>query len=123
MTIKEFFDSKDNRAIHCNTEKKAKKLLKAFDKVGYQWTSGYTYTEYTNWNICKKETCYTNDGYFTSIKYLRERNYTILEFDEIKFEGVSLKSCEEKIQSVTDKEEKEPQNMKGIMTGSIKIGE
>ena len=112
MTIKEFFESKDTLAIHCDTEEKAKKLLKVFDNLGHRWTTGVRYTMFTSWEIYKEETCYTNDGCYGRIEYYRENNTTILEFDEIEFEDASFKSCVEKIQSVTDKEEKGPQSMK-----------
>ena len=115
MTIKEFFKSKDKLAIHCDTEAKAMKLLKAFDKAGYRWAAGDSYIEGTNWDVYRKKTCYSNDGYFGNagyfIKYSKD-HYTIIEFDEIELEDSSLKSCVEKIQSIIDKEEKGPQSMK-----------
>lgn len=113
MTIKEFFESKSALAIHCNTEEKAKKLVKAFNKAGRRWASGEPYIN-TAWEIYKDETCYTNDGCYGDAEYFREDepSRTILEFDEIEFEDASLKSCVEKIQSITDKEEKGPQSMK-----------
>lgn len=115
MTIKEFFKSKDKLAIHCDTEEKAKKLLKAFDKAGHRWTSGDSYIKGTNWEVYRKKTCYSNDGCFGNIEYFikySKDHYTIIEFDEIEFEDSSFKFCIEKIQSITDKEEKGPQSMK-----------
>lgn len=112
MTIKEFFESKAILAIHCDTEEKAKKLLKVFDKLGHCWASGDSYIKYTDWKIYKDETCYTNDGCYGDVECFRKENNTILEFDEIEFEDASLKSCIEKIQSITDKEEKRPQSTK-----------
>ena len=106
MTIKEFFESKNKLAIHCDTEEKAKKLLKAFNKAGYRWS------EYTDWEFDREETCYSNGGCYGSVDYFKQCGYIIIEFDEIEFEDSSLKSCVEKIQSITDKEEKGPQSMK-----------
>ena len=111
MTIKEFFSNR-NFAVHCDSEEKAKKLLKAFDEAGYRWASGYSYTEYTCWTTYKEETCYIADRCFGSVEYCKEYDYTVLEFDEIEFEDASFKTCMEKIQSITDKEEKGPQSMK-----------
>lgn len=113
MTIKEFFESKDKLAIHCATKEKATKLLKVFLKAGRRWASGEPYID-TAWEIYKDATCYTNDGCYGDIEYFREDepSRTIIEFDEIEFEDSSLKSCIEKIQSITDKEEKGPQSMK-----------
>lgn len=105
MTIKEFFESKDTLAIHCDTEEKAKKLLKAFDKLGHRWSTGVRYTTFTSWEIYKEETCYTNDGCYGRVGYYKENYTTILEFDEIELENSSPKS-------VTDKEEKGPQSMR-----------
>lgn len=114
MTIKEFFKIKSTLAIHCDTEEKAMKLLKVFDKLGYRWASGESYIEDTNWEIYEDKTCYTNDGCYGDIEFFREEynTNTILEFDEIEFEDASFKSCVEKIQSVVDKEDKGPQSMK-----------
>ena len=51
ITLEEFFDSKEKLAIHCDTDEKAKKLCKAFAKMGkHQRDSGDSY--YTNDNGC-----------------------------------------------------------------------
>lgn len=105
MTIKEFFKSKATLAIHCDTKEKAIKLLKVFDKLGHRWAAGDSYIEYTSWENYKADTCYTNDGCYGNVGYFREEGNTILEFDEIEFDGELLKS-------VTDKEDKGPQSMK-----------
>lgn len=113
MTIKEFFESKDNLVIHCDTEAKAMKLLKVFDMTGHRWAAGNSYIEDTCWEPYEEETCYSNDGGFGSIVAFREYGYTVLEFEEIEFENdAPLKDCAEKTQSITDKEEKGPQSMK-----------
>ena len=113
MTIKEFFENKNKLAIHCDTEEKATKLLKVFDKMGHRWAAGNSYIEDTCWEPYEEETCYSNDGSFGSIVAFREYGYTVLEFEEIEFENdAPLKDCAEKTQSITDKEEKGPQSMK-----------
>ena len=43
ITLKEFWESKEELAIHCNVEEKAKALLCAFDKMGKEWCSGDLY--------------------------------------------------------------------------------
>ena len=106
MTIEEFLESKDKLAIHCDTEEKAKKLLKAFNKLDYRWVDD------TSWEFEEDETCYSNGGCDGSVEYFKQCDYTIIEFDEIEFEDSSFKACAEEIQFVPDKEEKGPQSMK-----------
>ncbi len=84
MTIKDFFEGKGNFAIHCDTEEKAKKLLKEFDKAGYHWRTGERYIAYTNWGRHKEKTCYSDDGCFGRVGYFKICGYTIIEFDEIE---------------------------------------
>lgn len=84
MTIKDFFEGKGNFAIHCDTEEKAKKLLKEFDKAGYHWRTGERYIAYTNWERHKEKTCYSDDGCFGRVGYFKICGYTIIEFDEIE---------------------------------------
>ena len=45
ITLKEFWESDRDLAIHCNTEEEAKKLLKAFDKLGKKWCEGDSYLD------------------------------------------------------------------------------
>ncbi len=40
ITIKEFFESSEKLAIHCDTEDKAIALCNAFHKQGYECKSG-----------------------------------------------------------------------------------
>ena len=83
ITLKEFFESKQELAIHCDTEKKAKKLLSAFDKMGKRWNLGELYTELTKWEDYKKETIYYNDGCFADLDWGTEHNHIIYEFEDI----------------------------------------
>lgn len=90
MTIKEFFESGKNLAIHCDTEEKAGKLLEAFDKVGYKWRTGYSYyADLTCWDMYKKDTCYSNGGGYGEIDWYKSKKYQILEFEEVEFEDAS----------------------------------
>jgi len=86
MTIREFFESKDKLAIHCDTAGKAKRLLEAFDKAGYRWRSGLGYKEFTTWRVYKKDTCYTNKKGYGDINYCKDKGWQILEFEEIELE-------------------------------------
>ena len=114
MTIKEFFESKDNLAIHCNTKGKANKLLKAFDKAGYRWITGIEYGKgVTFWYVYGENTCYSNRRDYCDISSLKEEGYRILEFEKIEFEDdASFTACAEKVMFVPDKEEKVLQSMK-----------
>lgn len=49
MTVKEFFESEEYLAIHCDTKEKAEALLKAFDKAGYTWLAGIKYIDMICW--------------------------------------------------------------------------
>ena len=64
ITLKEFWESKQQLAIHCDTEEKAKTLLSAFDKMGKKWSTGNRYTEFNNWDNYGQKTIYYNDGTF-----------------------------------------------------------
>lgn len=43
MTLKDFFDSKENLGIHCDNFEKAKTLLEAFDELGKKWCRSENY--------------------------------------------------------------------------------
>ena len=86
ITLEEFFSSKEELAIYCDTEEKANKLLKEFDKLGKAWSSGDSYLEDTYFFMCEDNTCYTNDGEFCEIKYFKDNDYKIYSFEDIIFE-------------------------------------
>ena len=113
MTIKEFFERKDNLAIHCNTKEKADKLLEAFDKAGYCWISGNKYGRYgdTFWYVCGENTCYSNRRDYCDISYFKDHGYRILEFEKIEFEDASFTACAEEVLFIPDKE-KGPHSLK-----------
>lgn len=84
ITLKEFWESDIDLAIHCNTEEEAKKLLKAFDKLGKKWQDGDSYLDDNHY---KQDVCYDNIcdyGYYDSYK---KCNYTIYEFDEVDLDN------------------------------------
>ena len=87
ITLKEFWESDRDLAIHCNTEEEAKKLLKAFDKLGKKWSVGKSYLEQNLWSIYNRKTCYNNENKFCHYDFYKGHNYTIYEFDEVDLEN------------------------------------
>lgn len=84
MTLKEFWNSDEELAIHCDTEEKSNKLRKEFDKMGKRWSDGHTYLEMDYYLIYGGRTCYSNRGrYGTSTSYI-ENKIKIIEFDDIE---------------------------------------
>lgn len=83
ITLKDFWESEERLAIHCDTEAKAKKLLCAFHRMGKKWKSGKSYIERNNWIRYEKETCYSNDNMYGSFDCYVKHNCKIYEFEEI----------------------------------------
>ena len=83
MTIDEFFNSKDNLAIHCNTEEKANKLCEAFSGKKYRWFDGKKYNEENRYEWYGKKTCYINDNCLSAFDRVKKVGWTILEFEDI----------------------------------------
>ena len=69
MNLKEFFNIKQIYAIHCDTEEKAIKLLKAFDGMGKTWRTGDKYVTETYWDFYRENTAYSNNGAFEPVQY------------------------------------------------------
>lgn len=87
ITLTEFWKSKKPLAIHCDTEEKAKDLLKAFDKLGKKWFSKTSYLEDTNWDFYECYTCYMNNGTYTCTGWIKHQNYTMYEFEDIDLDN------------------------------------
>lgn len=84
MTVKEFFETNGgNLCIHCDTERKANKLLKKFHELGKCWCSGRSYLEYNLYDRYGKDTVYCNDNSYCSLNYARSNAKVIIEFDEL----------------------------------------
>lgn len=86
ITLEEFWNSKKNLAIHCDTEEKANKLLKAFDEYGKRWCSGERYIDDNCWSEYKEKTCYDNehdDSGYCNVNFYKENDYKIYEFEDI----------------------------------------
>ena len=86
ITLKDFWKSKEKLAIHCDTEEKANKLLKAFDKMGKKWRSGNSYIEMVCWGPYKQNICYDNDNGYSSSDYYKANDYRIYEFEDVMIE-------------------------------------
>lgn len=83
ITLEEFFASDKDLAIHCDTEEKANKLLCAFDRMGRTWCSGESYLIQNNFNEYGKDICYTNSGNYGYVKFYKDCDYKIYEFEDI----------------------------------------
>ena len=87
ITLKEFFESKDDLAIHCDTFEKAIKLCKKFRKISKIWKRERHYLKGTDWVSFEEDTCYLNDGTVLDILYCRLNDCKIYEFEDVIFEG------------------------------------
>lgn len=71
-------------AVHCDTEEKAKALLKLAKSFGYTWISGKDLEKTSHWEDEKEHTCYRFYETFvlTSPKgFYQQNGYTIVEFE------------------------------------------
>ena len=83
MFIKDFWESNQLIAIHCDTQVKAKRLLKVFVKMGKRWQcQDLPYTQ-SAWSVWKNEMCYDNKGGFGRIINYKMALAKIVEFDEL----------------------------------------
>lgn len=80
ITLKEFWNSKEQLAIHCKEEWQAKKLLCAFHRMGKKWGDGDSYVERMFMQLNGEKTCYTNCCSHTNTNDL---SFKIIEFEEI----------------------------------------
>lgn len=91
ITLEEFWNSKEKLAIHCNTEEKAIKLLRAFTKMGKKWKFGQSYLKNIFWYSYQDKTCYDNSNtcgpiyWYTGYQYLGDE-YKVYEFEDVDLE-------------------------------------
>lgn len=83
ITLEDFWYSSERLAIHCKTEKEANKLLKAFDKFGEKWINNKRYTDVNHWEEEKENTCYDNTNMTSRLKWYKEKDYKIFEFENV----------------------------------------
>lgn len=80
-TLKEIYDK--SIAVHCSTEGKAKKLLRAFDKMGWTWGGRARYTDLNHWGHYREKTCYRpSDGSFAYVDWYKGYSCTVVEFED-----------------------------------------
>lgn len=84
ITIDEFFTGRP-KAIHCDTNEKAEKLLRAFDEKGYRWRDHDRYTADTYWSVYKENTIYDNTNGYCDLCgiWSRNNNPIIYKFKEV----------------------------------------
>lgn len=58
MTEQEFRNKYVGKVVHCNTEEKAKELLKMAHDFGWEWPTGGSLIAKTNWCFNEEKTCY-----------------------------------------------------------------
>lgn len=83
ITLKEFWESEQKLAIHCDTEEEAKTLLSAFDKMGKKWNSGNRYTEFNNWSNCGQKIVYYNDGTYGNLRDIDSNVCMVYKFENV----------------------------------------
>ena len=78
---------KNGVAVHCDTEEKAKVLLKELAKYDIRWPDGTDLTEHTCWKFYENQTCYRSEGplilYITSCMACSSYKQKVLEFEEL----------------------------------------
>lgn len=84
ITLKEFLESNEIMVIHCDTEKKADKLLKAFGESHWNLQNKFDNNNY--WNIYKSDTCYSNKNSYTNLSCYANEVIKIYEFEDVIFE-------------------------------------
>lgn len=83
-------EHRGNYAMHCNTEEKAKTFLKFLHRCGKNWISGNSYIVKTSWKLYEENTCYEfNTGTYCNLEYSKQKEYTILEFDDFNWGDVN----------------------------------
>lgn len=87
ITLTEFWDSYEKLAIHCDTEEKADKLLKAFDSLGKKWCENVSYLETNGYSHYGQRSCYSNNRCISDCNYYENNGYKIYEFDEVDLEN------------------------------------
>lgn len=87
ITLTEFWNSKNNIAIHCDTREKAKTLLRAFNKMGKKWCDDDSYLKCNIYNFYRKRTCYNNTGEYCSYDWYESLGYKIYEYEDVDLEN------------------------------------
>ncbi len=84
ITLKEFLESKELLAIHCDTEQQIDKLLKKFDKIGKYYVGGVGYYAENEFIKSKGNICLLNNiPYYANVEYCKYEKIKIYEFKDI----------------------------------------
>lgn len=87
LTLTQFWNCEKELAIHCNTEEKANRLLKAFDRLGKKWSSGDSYLDDDYYHVNMQDTCYTNISMYCDKEYLEKSGCRVYEFEDIDLDN------------------------------------
>lgn len=85
ITLKEFWNSEENLAIHCKTKEQADNLCKAFDRLGKKWKNGASYA-LDNCFSCIDETCYCNNRTWCDKSNLIDLGWKVYDFEDVIIE-------------------------------------
>ncbi len=77
-----FKDKSNKIAVHCKTKEEAKDFCRRMHEHGMTWCTCRSYLDITNFDVLKREICYTGYGTFSSYGKFKEENFTILEYED-----------------------------------------
>lgn len=83
MTKEQFDSLYYGKAVHCDTEEKAKEFLALADSVGYKWFKEESATKYTKWQIFKDDTHYFVKEFWIGIN--SSDNFLKYDIDCVEF--------------------------------------
>lgn len=88
ITLKAFFESKENLVVHFDTKEKVKKFRDVavslkYNNIPCKSDDAIDYL----WDRYEDEICFSNDGYHSSLAFYEGGNYTIYEFEDIDLEN------------------------------------
>ena len=90
MTLEQFKEKYVNKAVHCNTEEKAKELLALALKHGWSAFRNEEIIEITYWHSHEENTCYRID-YDNTMGWSNLSFYKSLGFEVVEFESEKKK--------------------------------
>ncbi len=79
----DFFNTRKLLVIHVSSEKEAKALCEAMDRMGKSWKGGKSCVEDTKYERFKEETCYTNTMQFCDKATFENLGYNIYELEDV----------------------------------------
>lgn len=100
MTKLQFDNLYYGKAVHCDTEEKAKEFLALADSVGYTWFKEESATKYTKWQIFKDDTHYFVKEFWIGIN--SSDNFLKYDIDCVEFIPQGQKLKEETTETLID---------------------